>query len=303
MADLSVNLCGISLKNPIIAASGTVSFGEVYSDFFDLSELGGISLKALTAEKREGNPPPRIAETASGIINSVGLQNPGVDAFIKFLYPNLESVDTCVIANVAGSSVDEYITTIKKLNETNIPIIELNISCPNVSEGGLQFGASEEAAFKVTQAARQATSKKLIVKLTPNVTDITAIAKAVEDAGADAVSLVNTLLAMAIDVRKKRPVLHNVTGGLSGPAIKPIALRMVHQVYHKVKIPIVGMGGIMTGTDVAEFMLAGATAVMTGTANMVTPDQSIKIIKEFNDCLDAYQIKTAAELTGSLILE
>jgi len=301
MANLNVDLCGINLKNPIIAASGTVSFGEVYDDFFKLSDLGGISLKALTLEKREGNPPPRIAETASGVINSVGLQNPGVDSFVKFLYPNVKDVDTCVIANVAGSSIEEYIKTIEKLNETNVKIIELNISCPNVKHG-TSFGADENDAFEITKAAKQATNKKLMVKLTPNVTDITKIAKAVEDAGADAVSLVNTFMAMAIDARRRKPILANITGGLSGPAIKPIALRMVHQVYQAINIPIVGMGGIMSGVDAAEFMIAGATAVMTGTANMVTPDSSIKIINELNDFLDKNNIESATELTGSLIV-
>jgi len=289
------------LKNPIIAASGTFAFGEFFDDYFDIQKLGGISLKALTAGKREGNPPPRIAESASGILNSVGLQNPGIDAFLKHIYPNLKTLDSCIIANVSGSTIEEYIEVITKLNDTDIPIIELNISCPNVKCGGLQFGANEKDAFEATKSAREATSKKLMVKLTPNVTDISIIAKAVEEAGADAVSLVNTFTAMAIDARKRKPILANVFGGLSGPAIKPIALRMVNQVYNSVKIPVVGMGGIMSGEDAVEFMIAGAAAVMTGTANMVTPTNSMEILDEFKEFLENEGIERACELTGSLL--
>ena len=289
------------MKNPIIAASGTFAFGEFFDDYFDIQKLGGISLKALTAGKREGNPPPRIAESASGILNSVGLQNPGIDAFLKHIYPNLKTLDSCIIANVSGSTIEEYIEVITKLNDTDIPIIELNISCPNVKCGGLQFGANEKDAFEATKSAREATSKKLMVKLTPNVTDISIIAKAVEEAGADAVSLVNTFTAMAIDARKRKPILANVFGGLSGPAIKPIALRMVNQVYNSVKIPVVGMGGIMSGEDAVEFMIAGAAAVMTGTANMVTPTNSMEILDEFKEFLENEGIERACELTGSLL--
>jgi len=301
MIDLSVKICGEELKNPIIAASGTFAFGEFFDDYFDIQKLGGISLKALTAGKREGNPPPRIAESASGILNSVGLQNPGIDAFLKHIYPNLKTLDSCIIANVSGSTIEEYIEVITKLNDTDIPIIELNISCPNVKCGGLQFGANEKDAFEATKSAREATSKKLMVKLTPNVTDISIIAKAVEEAGADAVSLVNTFTAMAIDARKRKPILANVFGGLSGPAIKPIALRMVNQVYNSVKIPVVGMGGIMSGEDAVEFMIAGAAAVMTGTANMVTPTNSMEILDEFKEFLENEGIERACELTGSLL--
>jgi dihydroorotate dehydrogenase (NAD+) catalytic subunit len=300
MIDLSINLLGEKLKNPIIAASGTFAFGDYFDEYFDINRLGGISLKALTGKKRDGNSTPRIAETPSGVLNSVGLQNPGVDTFISDIYPKIKDLDTCLIANVSGSSIEEYIEVIEKLNDTDIKVIELNISCPNVKKGGLQFGADEKAAYEATFQARKATSKKMMVKLTPNVTDITKIAKAVEDAGADAISLVNTFAAMAIDVRKRTPILANGMGGLSGPAIKPIAVRMVNQVYNAVKVPVVGMGGIMTGEDVAEFMIAGATAVMVGTANMITPDMSMTILDELNKFMIDEKIERVSELTGSL---
>jgi dihydroorotate dehydrogenase (NAD+) catalytic subunit len=301
MVDLSVNLCGIELKNPIIAASGTFSFGEYYYQYFDVSKLGGISLKALTPKKREGNPAPRIAESASGVINSVGLQNPGIDEFLKNIYPNIKSLDTCLISNVSGSTIEDYLKVIEKLNDTDIKIIELNISCPNVKQGGLQFGADKKAAYEATNKARKVSKKKLMVKLTPNVTDIASIALAVEEAGADAVSLVNTFSAMAIDAKKRIPILANRTGGLSGPAIKPIALRMVNQVYNAIKIPVVGMGGIMSGEDVVEFMIAGATAVMVGTANMTSPSRSMKILDELNQFMIDEKIERVSDLTGALI--
>jgi len=301
MVDLSVDLLGEKLKNPIIAASGTFAFGDYFDQYFDISRLGGISLKALTGAKRDGNDTPRIVETTSGIINSVGLQNPGVDAFISDIYPKTKDIDACLIANVSGSSIEEYVEVIKKLNDTDIKMIELNISCPNVKCGGLQFGATMEAAFEATSSARKATTKKMMVKLTPNVTDIASIAKSVEDAGADAVSLVNTFAAMAIDVRKRAPILANRIGGLSGPAIKPIAIRMVNQVYNAVKIPVIGMGGIMTGEDVAEFLIAGASAVMVGTANMITPDMSMTILEEFKQFMIDEEIERVSDLTGSLI--
>ncbi|MEX1308080.1 MAG: dihydroorotate dehydrogenase [Eubacteriales bacterium] len=301
--DTKVELCGISLKNPIIAASGTFAFGEYYDDYFDVSKMGGISLKALTAEKREGNPPPRIAESASGVLNAVGLQNPGIDAFLADIYPEIKELDTCLITNVSGSTIEDYLRVIEKLEDTDIPIIELNVSCPNVKCGGMQFGATPELAAEATQAARKATRKQLMVKLSPNVTDIAAIASAVESEGADAVSLVNTFAAMAIDAKTRKPILSNVTGGLSGPAIKPIALRMVNQVFNAVKIPVVGMGGIMHGIDVAEFMIAGATAVMVGTANMVSPSASLRIAKEFEAFLTEQNIERASDLTGSLVVD
>jgi len=301
MIDLSVKLFGQTLKNPIIAASGTFAFGDYFDKYFDISRLGGISLKALTGQMREGNDTPRIVETTSGIINSVGLQNPGVDAFVTDIYPKIKNIDTCLIANVSGSSIDEYVDVIKRLNDTDIAIIELNISCPNVKSGGLQFGATTKAAYEATVAARKATTKKIMVKLTPNVTDIGAIAKSVEDAGADGISLVNTFSAMAIDIRSRTPILANRIGGLSGPAIKPIAIRMVNQVYHTVKIPVIGMGGIMSGEDVAEFMIAGATAVMVGTANMITPDMSMTILEEFKQFMIEEKIERVSDLTGSLI--
>ncbi len=301
--DTTINLCGIPLKNPIIAASGTFAFGEYYDDYMDITRLGGISLKALTNEPREGNATPRIAESASGVLNAVGLQNPGIDRFLSDIYPNLKDVNTCLIANVSGSVIDDYISVIEKLNDTKIPFIELNISCPNVKCGGMQFGATPESAAEATRAARKATKKKLMVKLSPNVTDIASIAKAVEAQGADAISLVNTFTAMAINAKTRRPILANMTGGLSGPAIKPIALRMVNQVYRAVKIPVVGMGGIMTGEDVAEFMIAGATAVMVGTANMVSPSASLRILKEFEQFLTEQIIERVGDLTGSLVVD
>ncbi len=303
MIDTRIDLAGISLKNPIIAASGTFAFGEYFDDYMDISRLGGISLKALTAEPREGNAPPRIAETASGVLNAVGLQNPGIDRFLSEIYPKIKAIDTCLIANVSGSVIEDYITVIEKLNDTDIPLIELNISCPNVKCGGMQFGATPESAAEATKAARRATGKKLMVKLSPNVTDIAGIARAVEAEGADAVSLVNTFTGMAINARTRKPILANVTGGLSGPAIKPIALRMVNQVYHAVKIPVVGMGGIMTGVDAAEFMIAGASAVMVGTANMVSPSATIRIMSEFETFMKEQKIERAGDLTGSLVVD
>ncbi len=301
MIDLSVDLLGEKLKNPIITASGTFAFGDYFDEYFDISRLGGISLKALTGTSRDGNDTPRIVETTSGIMNSVGLQNPGVDYFVSDIYPKIKDTDTCLIANISGSSIEEYVEVIKKLNDTDIKMIELNISCPNVKSGGLQFGATCEAAYEATLAARKATKKKMMVKLTPNVTDIASIAKSVEDAGADAVSLVNTFAAMAIDVRSKKPILANRIGGLSGPAIKPIAVRMVNQVYNAVNIPVVGMGGIMTGEDVVEFMIAGATAVMVGTANMITPDMSMTILEQLKQFMIEENIERISDVTGSLI--
>ena len=253
MVDLSVHIKDLHLKNPVGTASGTFGFGEEYADFIDLNKLGAIYVKGLTAKNREGNPYPRMAETPSGMLNAVGLQNKGVDYFISDIWPRIKHYDTEIIPNVNGSTVEEYIEVTEKLNELdNINAIELNISCPNVKEGGMAFGVSCPSAMAVTEAVREVFDKTLIVKLSPNVTDITEIAKGVEDMGADAVSLVNTFLAMAIDAKTRKPVLSTVTGGLSGPAIKPIALRMVWQVYHAVQIPVIGMGGIMNATDTIE---------------------------------------------------
>ena len=300
MADLRVNIAGVNFKNPVIAASGTFAFGEEYAAFLDISALGGIALKALTPEVRPGNPPIRIAETPSGILNSVGLQNPGVDAFISGILPRIRRFDTVKIANVAGRTEEDYYTVIEKLNDTEIDMFELNVSCPNVKQGGVTFGTDPDSMAAIVAGAKTRAKKPLIVKLTPNVTNIALMAKTAEDAGADAVSLVNTFTAMAINAKTRRPVLANVTGGLSGPAIKPIALRMVHEVYRAVSIPIIGMGGIMTGEDAAEFLLAGASALMVGTATVAEPDAMIRISRELNKFLDENGAATARELTGAL---
>lgn len=300
MADLRVNIAGVNFKNPVIAASGTFAFGEEYAAFLDVSALGGIALKALTPEIRPGNPPIRIAETPSGILNSVGLQNPGVDAFISGILPRIRRFDTVKIANVAGRTEEDYYTVIEKLNDTEIDMFELNVSCPNVKQGGVTFGTDPNSMAAIVAGAKARAKKPLIVKLTPNVTNIALMAKTAEDAGADAVSLVNTFTAMAINAKTRRPVLANVTGGLSGPAIKPIALRMVHEVYKAISIPIIGMGGIMTGEDAAEFLLAGASALMVGTATVAEPDAMIRILGELNKFLDENSAATARELTGAL---
>ncbi len=299
--ELRVKIAGVELKNPVIAASGTFAFGLEYEDYFDVSKIGGMSLKALTPEPRKGNSGVRIAETPSGIMNSVGLQNPGVDAFIGDILPKIAHIDTVKIANVAGKTREDYFEVIDKLNHTDIDMYELNVSCPNVKEGGVAFGTDEESLFKIVSGAKVHAQKPLIVKLSPNVTNIANMALAAEDAGADAVSLVNTFTAMAIDVKTRRPVLGNVTGGLSGPCIKPIALRMVHDVYKAVNIPIIGMGGIMTGTDAVEFLLAGASAVMVGTANIASPDAMLSIIDGIEEYLAEAGMSSVSELTGALV--
>ncbi|RLD33944.1 MAG: dihydroorotate dehydrogenase [Bacteroidetes bacterium] len=301
MVDLSVHIKDLHLKNPVGTASGTFGFGEEYADFIDLNKLGAIYVKGLTAKNREGNPYPRMAETPSGMLNAVGLQNKGVDYFISDIWPRIKHYDTEIIPNVNGSTVEEYIEVTEKLNELdNINAIELNISCPNVKEGGMAFGVSCPSAMAVTEAVREVFDKTLIVKLSPNVTDITEIAKGVEDMGADAVSLVNTFLAMAIDAKTRKPVLSTVTGGLSGPAIKPIALRMVWQVYHAVQIPVIGMGGIMNATDTIEFMLAGASAIQVGTANFIDPQVSVKLIDDITAYCKEQKINSVSDLTGQL---
>ena len=301
MVDLSIKLNDLTLKNPVTTASGTFGFGEEFDDFLDLNRLGGIFVKGLTLKHREGNPYPRMAETASGMLNAVGLQNKGIDYFISDIYPRIRHLDTEIIPNVNGSTVEDYIEVTEKLNEVEgINAIELNISCPNVKEGGMSFGISCPSAIAVTEAVRKAYDKTLIVKLTPNVTDITEIAKGVEGAGADAVSLVNTFLAMAIDARTRKPILSTITGGLSGPAIKPIALRMVWQVYNAVKIPISGMGGIMNATDAIEFMLAGAGSIQVGTANFIDPQVSIKIIDGIEAYCEEHDFSAARDLVGAM---
>lgn len=301
MVDLRVDVGGLELKNPVATASGTFGFGEEFADFIDLDLLGGIFVKGLTLKNREGNDYPRMAETASGMLNAVGLQNKGIDYFIDTIYPKIKKYKTEIFPNINGSIVEEYIEVAEKLNEVEgINALELNISCPNVKEGGMAFGVSCPSAIAVTEAVREVFDGKIIVKLSPNVTDITEIAKGVEGAGADGVSLVNTFLGMAIDAKTRRPKLSTVTGGLSGPAIKPIALRMVWQVYHAVKIPVLGMGGIMNATDAIEFMLAGASAIQVGTANFIDPQTSVKIldgIKEY--CLEN-SISAVKDLTGAL---
>ena len=301
MADLNINIGKLQLKNPVMTASGTFGYGSEYSDFLDLSRIGGIIVKGTTIRARQGNPYPRMAETSSGMLNAVGLQNKGVDYFISHIYPTVKDIDTNIIVNVSGSTIDEYVETAEKLNLLeNIPAIELNISCPNVKEGGMAFGTSCLSAAQVVREVRRAYKKELIVKLSPNVTDISEIALAVEAEGADSVSLINTLLGMAIDSEKRKPVLSTITGGLSGPAVKPIALRMVWQVASAVKIPVIGLGGIMNASDAIEFILAGASAIQIGTANFIDPTVTIKVIDGINDYLDRHKFKSVTDIIGAL---
>ena len=301
MADLSVNIGELQMKNPVMTASGTFGYGEEYADFVDLSRIGGIIVKGTTLHKREGNPYPRMAETPSGMLNAVGLQNKGVQHFVDHIYPRIKDIQTCMIVNVSGSTVDDYMKTAEIINElVNIPAIELNISCPNVKQGGMAFGITPQGAEEVVKAVRSVYKKTLIVKLSPNVTDIAEIARAVENAGADSVSLINTLLGMAIDAERRRPVLSTVTGGMSGAAVKPIALRMVWQVAKTVKIPVIGLGGIMNWKDAVEFMLAAASAILIGTANFIDPCVTIKVIDGINDYLDRHGFKSVKEIVGAL---
>lgn len=300
MADLRVRLAGVEFKNPVVTASGTFGYGREYENLFELSKLGGISVKGTTGQKRNGNLAPRIAETPSGVLNSVGLQNPGIDKFIKVELPNLKSKDTVIIANIAGSTVEECGEICTKLDATDADMIELNISCPNVKQGGAAFGISCDSAAAVTKAVRQATKKPLMVKLSPNVTDIASIAQAVESEGADAVSLINTLLGMRIDLCSRRPVLRNNVGGLSGPAVFPVAVRMVWQVAKAVKIPVMGMGGITTWEDAVEMMLAGASAVQVGVALFSNPYAALEIIDGINEYLDRNGIQSVSEIVGKV---
>lgn len=303
MADLEIKIGQLTLKNPVLTASGTFGYGEEFDDFIDVNRLGGIVVKGTTLEHREGNPYPRMAETASGMLNAVGLQNKGIEYFIKNIYPRIKGYKTNIIVNVSGSKVEDYIAVVEQLNELDaIPAIELNISCPNVKTGGMAFGTSCPSAFDVTEQVRKAYKKTLIVKLSPNVTSISEIAKAVEDAGADSVSLINTLLGMAINAETRRPVLSTITGGLSGPCIKPIALRMVWQVSKAVKIPIIGLGGIMNATDAIEFMLAGASAIQVGTANFIDPTVSVKIVDGIEDYLKRHYLKSVVDLVGKMVV-
>ena len=289
------------MKSPVMTASGTFGYGEEFTDFIDIARIGGIVVKGTTLHKREGNLYPRMAETPSGMLNAVGLQNKGVDYFVEHIYPRIKDVQTNIIVNVSGSAIEDYVKTAEILNELDkIPAIELNISCPNVKQGGMSFGVSAKAASEVVKAVRSAYKKTLIVKLSPNVTDITEIARAAEESGADSISLINTLLGMAIDAERKRPVLSTITGGLSGPAVKPVALRMVWQVSNVVNIPVIGMGGIMNWKDAVEFMLAGASAVQIGTANFVDPRVTIQVEDGINNYLDRHGYNSVKEIIGAL---
>ncbi len=301
MADLSVRIHDLQLRNPVMTASGTFGYGLEFADLVPLNGLGGIIVKGTTLHLREGNDYPRMAETASGMLNCVGLQNKGVDYFCEHIYPEVKNIDTNFIVNVSGSSPEDYAACASRINALEkIPAIELNISCPNVKQGGMAFGVTCEGAASVVRAVRKCYEKTMIVKLSPNVTNIADIAKAVEDEGADSVSLINTLMGMAIDAEKRKPVLSIGTGGLSGPAVKPVALRMVWQVAKAVKIPVVGLGGIMNALDAVEFMLAGATAIEVGTANFIDPAVTIKIRDGISDWLDAHGCKSVQEIIGAL---
>lgn len=301
MADLKVAIGDLVLKNPVMTASGTFGYGSEFEDFLDIDALGGIIVKGTTLEPREGNAYPRMAETPSGMLNAVGLQNKGVDVFIKDIYPAIKHYNTNIVVNVSGSTIEDYVAVVEKLNDLEkIPAIELNISCPNVKTGGMAFGTSCASASEITAAVRKAYEKTLIVKLSPNVTNIAEIAMSVEASGADSVSLINTLLGMAIDAETQKPVLSTITGGLSGPCVKPVALRMVWQVAKAVKIPVIGLGGIMNETDAVEFLLAGATAVQVGTANFIDPAVCVRIVAGINDYCDRHKISSVKELIGAL---
>ena len=301
MADLHVNIAGVEFQNPVIAASGTFGFGHEYGEFYPLSRLGGISCKGITPAPRPGNPPPRIAETPGGMLNAVGLQNPGVDYFIEHDLPWLRQQGTVIIANIAGNTPEDYCRMAEKLSDTDVDIIELNISCPNVKQGGVQFGTSSSGVEDITAAVRKHCRKPLMVKLSPNVSDIAEIAAAAESAGADAISMINTLTGMRIDIHTRRPVIRNNTGGLSGPALLPVAIRMVNQAYKRVKIPIVGMGGISKWQDAVEMLLAGACALQIGTAFFTDPYAPLKILDGLSEYLNENHIAGAAALTGKMI--
>ncbi|MFG6382090.1 MAG: dihydroorotate dehydrogenase [Muribaculum sp.] len=299
MARLEVKIGALELKNPVLTASGTFGYGEEFSDFIDLNRLGGYIIKGTTLNHREGNPYPRMAETPSGMLNAVGLQNKGVDYFIQNIYPRIKDIDSQLIVNVSGATIEDYVAVCEKLAPLDrINAIEVNISCPNVKQGGMAFGTTCSGAAEVTKAVRNAYPKTVIVKLSPNVTSIADIAKAVEAEGADSVSLINTLLGMAIDVERQRPCLSTITGGLSGPAVRPVAVRMVWQVAHAVNIPVIGLGGIMDGRDAIEFMLAGARAVEVGTANFLDPAVTMKIIDYMNDYCSRHGVSDINDIVG-----
>lgn len=301
MADLRTNIAGVEMKNPVMTASGTFGYGLEFADLVNLEEIGGIIVKGTTLKPREGNDYPRMYETPSGMLNCVGLQNKGVDYFCKNIYPQIKDIDTNMIVNVSGSCPEDYAECAARINELdNIPAIELNISCPNVHQGGMAFGVTCEGAQSVVKAVREVYKKTLIVKLSPNVTSITDIARSVEDVGADSVSLINTLMGMAIDIEKRRPVLSIATGGMSGPAVKPVALRCVWQVAKAVKIPVIGLGGIMSATDAIEFMLAGASAIEIGTANFIDPTVTVRVAEGINQWLDNQGCSSVQEIVGQL---
>jgi dihydroorotate dehydrogenase (NAD+) catalytic subunit len=302
MVNLKVNIGDLCFKNPVLTASGTCGYGPELTDFFDVSRLGGIVVKGTTIESREGNPYPRMAETPSGMLNAVGLQNKGIDYFEKHIYPEISLFDTHIIINVNGNTIDDYVSLSERINGLEkIPAIELNISCPNVKRGGMIFGTNLDSARDVTRAVRAVYKKKLIVKLSPNVTSIVDFARVVEEEGADSVSLINTLLGMAVDINKMRPSLSTITGGLSGPAIKPVALRMVYQVARAVKIPVIGMGGIMNANDAIEFFLAGASAVQIGTVTFIEPDAPVKILEGVEKYINDKGFSDINEIIGYLI--
>jgi dihydroorotate dehydrogenase (NAD+) catalytic subunit len=299
--DMSVSIAGLRLKNPVMTASGTFGFGEEYGEYYDLKRLGAVVVKGLTLKPRKGNPPPRTCETPAGMLNSVGLQNPGVDFFLEKELPRLLDKGACVIANISGASVDEYCLMMERLSNSGVAAVELNLSCPNVKEGGIAFGLKPDLVYEVTRRVKECAQKPVIVKLSPNVTDIVEIARAAEEGGGDAVSLINTLLAMEIDIWSRRPVLGNTYGGLSGPAVKPVALRMVHQVAGAVDIPVIGMGGILDWRDAVQFLLAGAKAVAVGTANFVNPLAPVEIIEG----IERYAVKqgfaSVEDMVGALL--
>lgn len=297
-----INFCGIKFKNPIVTASGTFGFGAEYGEYTELAEYGGFSAKGLTRHERAGNPPPRIAETPAGILNSVGLQNPGVEAFRDRIMPELAEIDTNVIANMSGNTVEEYCEMAEILSETDAAIIEMNVSCPNVKQGGLAFGTDPKTVQKLTEEVKKHSKKPLVVKLSPNVTSITDIAKAAEIGGADGVSLINTLLGMSIDIETGRPILANNMGGLSGPCVRPVAVRMVYQVSQAVSIPIIGMGGVMNGRDVIEFVLAGASLVALGTGMFVKPDLIYEVKNYMEDYMSRHKIDDISNIIGTVRL-
>ena len=301
MAKLNVNINKLELKNPVMTASGTFGYGLEFNDFISIDEIGGIIVKGTTLEPRQGNDYPRMAEVPSGMLNCVGLQNKGVEYFCSNIYPQIKDINTNMIVNVSGSTLEDYASCAARINELeNIPAIELNISCPNVKAGGMAFGVTASGAASVVKAVREVYDKTLIVKLSPNVTSVVDIAKACEDEGADSVSLINTLMGMAIDIEKRKPILSIATGGLSGPAVKPVALRMVWQVAKAVNIPVIGLGGISSATDAIEFLMAGATAIQIGTANFLDPTITIKVRDGINQWLDEHNISDVNDIIGSL---